>query len=524
MLVPSLASDGSYAIPLSQKYSQESAVKQVNNRLRDLRVRMSSQDAPGHSMSRPELAAAVNGWIAARRGRECALDANYIGKLERGVIRWPQKDYRAALRAILGVVTDGDLGFYPPKRHSGGDLQEGDGHVRMLSGVSEPAPRAQSQILNGTVPGGASDAEGEHSPQQSAPSPQESSETADHGSSLNQPVTVEGMKRRTAMALPIVATASLISDPNEPWQRLVHALKNPRQLDALSMESLEFRTLEFFRREEYTPSRELVADLDNHVADLKRLLQGAGGNFALRLEVTLGEALTLAAWLAFDCKQLRRSGYLLRQAQYAASQANDGPLQSCALAYRSYMAEAEGNTSAARELLAQAQMNTRGEHSAATRSWLAAREAEVDATEGDALAALRALDRAMTAYDYAHPHQERPWTGFFTPTRLGSMAITTYSRLRHDELDATAESVVASLPTTDAKIKAVILADIAIAALQCGQLDQAAQFGGDALDATLAHEASLGRQRLSDLHRMILEKGTTLELADLDGRLVAEGL
>jgi len=67
-------------------------------------------------MSRPELAAAVNEWVAAERGRECNLDTNYIGKLERGTILWPQQDYRDALRAILGVDSEYELGFRRPRR------------------------------------------------------------------------------------------------------------------------------------------------------------------------------------------------------------------------------------------------------------------------------------------------------------------------------------------------------------------------------------------------------------------------
>jgi hypothetical protein len=44
------------------------------------------------------------------------LTANYIGKLEQGVIRWPGKVYREALRAVLGVSTDSALGFVNARR------------------------------------------------------------------------------------------------------------------------------------------------------------------------------------------------------------------------------------------------------------------------------------------------------------------------------------------------------------------------------------------------------------------------
>lgn len=45
-----------------------------------------------------------------------ALDAGYLGKLERGIIRWPSKLYREALRATLSVSTDVALGFVNARR------------------------------------------------------------------------------------------------------------------------------------------------------------------------------------------------------------------------------------------------------------------------------------------------------------------------------------------------------------------------------------------------------------------------
>lgn len=67
-------------------------------------------------MSRQELAELVSAWVFERAGRVVELNANYVGKLERGQIRWPQADYRAGLRAVLGAGTDRELGFRRPRR------------------------------------------------------------------------------------------------------------------------------------------------------------------------------------------------------------------------------------------------------------------------------------------------------------------------------------------------------------------------------------------------------------------------
>lgn len=92
--------------------------REPNDHLRRARERVESPYATGQPLSRGELADLVNAWVYehTHAKRVVALDANYFGKLERGGIRWPQADYRAALRAVLGVGTDAELGFRRPRR------------------------------------------------------------------------------------------------------------------------------------------------------------------------------------------------------------------------------------------------------------------------------------------------------------------------------------------------------------------------------------------------------------------------
>lgn len=67
-------------------------------------------------MSRSELAEAVNSHIWATTGSRRVLDGDMIGRYERGLNRWPNADYRAGLRAVLGAMSDSDLGFFPTRR------------------------------------------------------------------------------------------------------------------------------------------------------------------------------------------------------------------------------------------------------------------------------------------------------------------------------------------------------------------------------------------------------------------------
>ena len=90
-----------------------------NDELRRARERTESPHATGEPLSRQELAELVNAWVFEHTGdhRVIELDANYIGKLEQGAIRWPQDpDRRAAFRAVLDMATDAELGFRRPRR------------------------------------------------------------------------------------------------------------------------------------------------------------------------------------------------------------------------------------------------------------------------------------------------------------------------------------------------------------------------------------------------------------------------
>lgn len=89
---------------------------QRNTKLINARIRKMSPTGSGHPMSRQELAEAVNTWQWRSHQREDRLDETDIGRLERGETHWPGPARREGLRAVLGVATDTDLGFYRHRR------------------------------------------------------------------------------------------------------------------------------------------------------------------------------------------------------------------------------------------------------------------------------------------------------------------------------------------------------------------------------------------------------------------------
>jgi hypothetical protein len=89
---------------------QHGSVRRPNDLLRRARESRLSPSGSGRPMSRQELADAASVYLPH------PITAAYIGKLERGELRWPTKATREALRRVLGAREDRELGFYITRR------------------------------------------------------------------------------------------------------------------------------------------------------------------------------------------------------------------------------------------------------------------------------------------------------------------------------------------------------------------------------------------------------------------------
>ncbi len=75
------------------------------------RTQLTSPSGSGLGMSRRELADLVNEYLHVHDPSDPGVDGNYIGKIEKGRVRWPGRVRRAAFRHILNVRIDADLGL-----------------------------------------------------------------------------------------------------------------------------------------------------------------------------------------------------------------------------------------------------------------------------------------------------------------------------------------------------------------------------------------------------------------------------
>jgi transcriptional regulator with XRE-family HTH domain len=304
----------------------------------------------------------------------------------------------------------------------------------------------------------------------------------------------DDVHRRDALKL---AGAAILS--TTPWQRLTDTLNQGRTPDQATVRLMEDRTTEFFQLEETTPARTILASLSEHGQTLRRLLEVTRNDQdRQRLLSAAGETEALAGWLAFDLSRPREAATRYRRALAMASEAGDGPLTACTLNYWSYLLASQEKSHEAVQFLADARNHVRGS-AATTQAWVSARQAEEAARIGDRETAERALEQAFTAYDYARPHSERSWTRFFGASRLGSLAVSSYGRLGHRETDTLATSLLASLSPTETKVRALVIADLALSATRRADIDRADGLANEALPLAIRTEASLAQDRLWEL-------------------------
>jgi transcriptional regulator with XRE-family HTH domain len=323
---------------------------------------------------------------------------------------------------------------------------------------------------------------------------------------------------KTAGVTAAAAAANSELLANTPWQRLMDSVNKGRPVDAATAQLMHDRTAEFFDTEETVPARQILESLTRHRVTLVSLLANARiDGVQHQLTVSIGETDALIGWLHFDLGRASEAVTAWRSTLKIARDTGDGALAAFALGCWSYLAASRNDITPAAKLLQQAQEYIPGSSAPATRSWLSAREAEELARLGDETGALRALERALTAFDFARPRSERSWTPFFTANRLGGLTVSTYTALHHRDATAAADSLLASLPPTENKDRAIMLADLTTLAVHTKDFDRANSLVGDAIKVTVRTETSIARQRLLTLASTLAtttDRNTTGALRD----------
>ncbi|MGW6393334.1 helix-turn-helix domain-containing protein [Streptomyces sp. NPDC055103] len=294
----------------------------------------------------------------------------------------------------------------------------------------------------------------------------------------------DDMKRRTVLEIGAVAAA-------EPWSRLAHALGKGRRVDADAASALTDRAAALHISEHNLTARQLQGAVESHLDAITAALPWAGG-YQRELTVAAGETAALAGWVAWDLGDYSAAGAYYKVTTECAEAAGHPPLRALALAYASYGAPTPRR---AVELLAQAAQDVRGPGNAAAAAWIYGRQAEESANAENPTAALRALEHARVAYDFADYTNEQAWVRFMTPYRLDSLSLSVYGRLGRQEISETANEAVRRLGEGLPDSGVVVLGDLSDALLRGGDVEQGVDVAYQFAAAAEARPNTMAKER-----------------------------
>ena len=312
----------------------------------------------------------------------------------------------------------------------------------------------------------------------------------------------------------------------EPWERLSHALRHPSRVDRATVSSLASLTVMLESRESQENPRALLGPVEGHLGNVATLLAGSP-SLRPQLCSIAGETAALAGWLAFDIEDRPAAAGYFRVGIEAAKEANDRALgaylvgSSCVQpAYR------ERPYARLRRLEGRTFGFARSDASPSTRAWLATLEAEAHALAGDTSKCLRVFDEAEAAMSRAGGEDEssRPRLAFFDPDRLAGERGVALARLgQPDAAQDVLASALASLDPSVVKTRPRLLAALATAHVQQGDVDRACELGAEALGIAAQQEVQPNLQDVRKLRLDLEPWRNSQAVKDLDEQLRAVG-
>lgn len=435
-----------------------------NGLLRAARERMPSRVVPGECLSRTELAAAVNLWLWRTTGVRYELDDHLIGKWERGRVRRPSAPYRAALRALLGVDADEQLGF-----QSRSDRQPVE------------APPEDRDWTRRTIVAGAAAA-----------------------------TEWDLINRRAALRNVAALSGVGLLRPLERWlEPLADGPSAPRRgaLALAEVEAVEHVALTFRSWHVSGSALGRTAVLGQLSDVAERLATAPPGRLTDRVFLAAAELAKIAGSMAFDDGSHRLAqqhyGTAVRMAK-AGGHLSFGAVALAALARQSFDL---GATDDGLEIVQLAQRGTRGSTTPGLRAMLATREAWGHAQRGSVHAFRRAVDTAEQAHADMDPAAEPWWLHGFDRAELAGVIGARYRDLaRHDLRQARHATAYVSRALilrdpSRTRNRAFDLVSLARVLLLTGDHEHAAAKVREALPMVDAHRPGRLGRKLADWRR-----------------------
>src|SRR6266540_7551666 len=358
-------------------------------------------------------------------------------------------------------------------------------------------------------------------------------ETTTQDLGLYEPATsekvLEEMQRRAFLQnVGVTAGFAVTSVAVQPWERLSAALRQPSRLDREIVTELEHVTVTLEGLESQVSPKALLGPVVGHLDTLTSLLKGVPRpSLHQQLCSLAGETAGLAGWLTWDLEDRKAAGAYFRAGIQAAQEADDKALgaylvgSSCVQpAYR------ERPYARLRRLEGRTHGFARADASPSTRAWLETLEAEAHALAGDTSNCLRVFDEAEAAMSRAGGEDEsrRPRLAFFDPDRLAGERGVALARLgQPDAAQEVLQPALASLDPSVVKTRPRLLAALATAHVQQGDVDRACELGAEALGIAAQQEVQTNLRDVRKLRLDLEPWRDSQAVKDFDEQLRAVG-
>ncbi len=326
-------------------------------------------------------------------------------------------------------------------------------------------------------------------------------------------------KRRELLQMLVVATTTLILPlPDLDWDRVEHARSKPSRLDEAVLRDLATINKSFWNLYKTTPQKQAM--LDGVLGQLKSITgfleQSYTATVHEQLCILASDLSQLLGEILFDGNDYESARACYTYAAEAAKEAKHYDLWSCSLVRHAFLPIYEGQYQDALPLLQGAQkLAFHGDTTLATRYWVAAVSADVQAGLGNLYGCQQALD----LMDKVSNVKERCNGGWlrFDSSRLLEQRGACFVKLKQPNL---AKPILRQALQQDItyRRRGMILTDLALASLQEGNIDQSCSYAQQAVDIA-AHGSGMLRKSVFTVRQQLEPYIEMSAVTELDQRL-----
>lgn len=418
-------------------------------------------------LTQEALADLANAQVERDTATPGAMDADYISKLERGVHTWPGKDYRRALRTVLGASSDAELGFYSKRSRA----------ATVVGDSSEAVP-------------GSDDV------------------------------------KRQAFLRAVAATVAGMTAAEPAAEAVARAAEGdtPARVGTTELRQVE-HAIDVFGQWQDLYGGGMCEDAIAGQVRWALALLGArcSGTVRTELHSSVGFLVDIAGWGAFDAGHHDTARRYFRVALHCAEQADDWGLRANILSDMARQAIYLGRADDGLSLIELAQVR-QDRLTATARAMLSTVQARAlsGLTRGeDCYRAVRTAEDHFSDHD---PNENPPWITYFDAADLAGDAghalfgvALAGSHVEHAR-DRLRQSVASYAPT-QARARAFSLGKLAILELTAGDPARGVHYGQRALDAEAPLRSRRAKDDLVGVRRALERHSSLPEAAELRTRL-----